>query len=83
MNILPPLHKGIIILLIGKCFHQMKQYKLVLSHYESAAEEITPRDPINKSEALRLAGKLALALGNLDATEKHLSAMAAKDFYIQ
>jgi tetratricopeptide (TPR) repeat protein len=75
-----PRRKGVSILAIGKCFHQMKQYKLALSHYESALEEISQRDSINKNEALRLAGKLALALGNLGSAEKHLSALAAKDF---
>ena len=33
-----------------------------------------------RSRALYLAGRLALALGELDAAEKHLSALAALDF---
>jgi hypothetical protein len=45
-----------------------------------AVEEISDRDINNKNDALRLAGKLALALGKLDTAEKHISILAAKDF---
>jgi tetratricopeptide (TPR) repeat protein len=75
-----PRRKGLSILMIGKCFQHMEQYELALSHYKSAAEEISERDPANKNEALRLAGKLALALGKLETAEKYLSALAAKNF---
>jgi len=76
-----PHRKGVSLLALGKCFQQIEQDRLALSHYEQAVEEIPDRDAGNKKEALRLAGKLALlVLGDLDTAEKHLGALAALDF---
>jgi lipopolysaccharide biosynthesis regulator YciM len=75
-----PRRKGVSILALGKCFQQIEQNRLALSHYTMAAEEIPERDINNKKEALRLAGKIALTLGEIDAAEKQLSILAAMDF---
>jgi tetratricopeptide (TPR) repeat protein len=67
-------------LMLGRCFTQIKQYPLAMNHYEAALQDIPDRDVENRKEALRLAGQLALHLRNLDAATKHLSALAAMDY---
>lgn len=75
-----PRRKGVSILALGKCFQYIKQDRLALNHYKIAAEEISDREIENKKEALYLAGKLALNLGEADMAEKHLNLLAAIDF---
>ncbi len=75
-----PGKRGVCLLALGQCFQQVKQYRLAMSHYESAFEEIPERDTDHKKRALYLAGRLALALKNIDAAETHLSALAGLDF---
>ncbi len=75
-----PHRKGVSLLHLGQCFQQIKQLRIALNHYESAVAEISDRDIENKKEALRLAGKIALALGEVNKAEKHLSLLAAMDF---
>jgi tetratricopeptide (TPR) repeat protein len=80
-----PRRKGVCMLALGQCFQQIKQYRLAMSHYESAIHEIPDRDGDNKKRALYLAGRLALALRNadlkyLDAAEKHMTTLAGLDF---
>lgn len=75
-----PRRRGVCMLALGQCFQQIKQYRLAMSHYESAIEEIPDRDAENKKLALYLAGRLAIALKDLDAGERHLTALAGLDF---
>ena len=75
-----PRRKGVSLLALGKCFQQIEQSRLALNHFIMAAEEIPERDIANKKEALRLAGKIALTLGEIDVAEKQLSILAAMDF---
>ena len=75
-----PRRKGLCMLALGQCFQQIKQYRLGMSHYESAVEEIPDRDAKNKKEALRLAAKLALALRDVGKAEKHATHLAELDF---
>jgi tetratricopeptide (TPR) repeat protein len=75
-----PRKKGISLLALGQCFQQIKQYRLAMSHYESAIQEISDRDTDNKKKALYTAGRLALALRDVDTAEKHLSVLAGLDF---
>ena len=75
-----PQRKGRCLLRLGQCFQQIKQNGLAMSHYESAIEEIPDRDAENKKRALYLAGKMAVALKNLDSGEKHLTQLAELDF---
>ena len=67
-------------LALGQCFQQIKQYRLAMSHYDLAIQEIPDRDPQNKKLALYLAGRLATAMKNLDVGEKHLTTLAGLDF---
>ncbi|MGQ9575157.1 MAG: tetratricopeptide repeat protein [Thermoguttaceae bacterium] len=75
-----PRRKGLCILALGECFQQIKQYRLAMSHFESAIEEIPDRDAENKKKALYRAGRLALALREIDTAERHLTALAGMDF---
>ena len=75
-----PRRKGACMLVLGQCFQHIKQYRLAMSHYESAIQEIPDRDADNKKRALYLAGRLAMALKDVDAAEKHLTTLAGLDF---
>ena len=75
-----PRRKGVCMLNLGKCFQSIKQYRLATSHYDEAVKEIPDRDGRNKKDALYVAGKLAMHLGDKAAAEKYLSALAALDF---
>ena len=75
-----PCRRGACMLVLGQCFQQIKQYRLAMSHYESAIQEIPDREADNKKQALYLAGRLALALKNVDVAEKFLSNLAGLDF---
>jgi tetratricopeptide (TPR) repeat protein len=75
-----PRRKGLCMLALGQCFQQIKQFKLAMTNYEGAIEEIPDRDAANKRDALHRAGKMALALKDIDTAEKHLTALAGQDF---
>jgi tetratricopeptide (TPR) repeat protein len=75
-----PRRRGDCMLELGKSFYHIKQYRLAMSHYESAIEDIPDREADKKKEAFYRAGRLAYALGDLEHAEKHLSALAAMDF---
>jgi len=76
-----PRCKGLCLLGLGQCFQLIKQHRLAMRHYELAIEEISDRDAANKREALYLAGKMAIdELKDLNAADKHLSALAGLDF---
>jgi tetratricopeptide (TPR) repeat protein len=75
-----PRRKGASILVLGQCFQHIKQYRLAMSHYASAIQEIPDRDADNKKRALYLAGRLAMAMKDLDAAEKYLTTLAGLDF---
>ncbi|OHB82253.1 MAG: hypothetical protein A2V98_19355 [Planctomycetes bacterium RBG_16_64_12] len=75
-----PRRRGLCMLALGQCFQQIKQFRLAMSHYESAIQEIPDRDSQNRKLALYLAGRLAAALKNFDVGEKHLTTLAGLDF---
>jgi tetratricopeptide (TPR) repeat protein len=75
-----PRRRGICMLALGQCFQGIQQYPLAKRHYEAATQEIPDHDGDNKKKALYLLGRLTYALRDLDAAEKHLSALAALDF---
>ncbi len=75
-----PRRKGACMLVLGQCFQHIKQYRLAMSHYESAIQEIPDRDADNKKRALYLAGRLAMALKDVETAEKHLTTLAGLDF---
>jgi len=72
--------KGLCMLALGQCFQQIKQPRLAMTHYESAVDEIPDRTGDNRKLALYLAGKLAISLKDLEAAERHLTALAELDF---
>ena len=75
-----PRRKGVSMLALGQCFQQIKQYRLAMSHYEAAIQDIPDRDADNKKRALYYAGRLSLALKDLEAAERHLAVLAGLDF---
>jgi tetratricopeptide (TPR) repeat protein len=75
-----PRRKGVSILALGRCFLQIDQLRMALSHFIMAADEISDRDTANKKEALRQAGRTAIMLGEVETAEKQLSTLAAMDF---
>jgi tetratricopeptide (TPR) repeat protein len=75
-----PRRRGLCMLALGQCFQQIKQFRLAMSHYQEAIQEIPDRDSDNKKLALYLAGRLAAAMKNFDAGEKHLTTLAGLDF---
>ena len=75
-----PRWKGSCLLKLGQCFQQIKQYRLAITQYESAIEEIPDRDADTKKEALYCAGRLAIGLKDPDTARKYLTTLAAMDF---
>jgi tetratricopeptide (TPR) repeat protein len=75
-----PRRKGLCMLALGQCFEKVGQDRLSMSHYQQAVEEIPDRDAQHKKDCLHRAGKLALALKDLDTAEKHLTSLAELDF---
>jgi len=72
--------KGVISLELGECFQSIKQYPLAMQNYEAAVETLTDRELELRKRALYRAGVLASGLKDLDAAQKHLSAVAGLDF---
>lgn len=75
-----PRKKGLSLLVLGQCFEHIKQYRLGMSHYEAAIQEIPDREADNKKRALYRAGRLAMGLKDLETAEKHLTTLAGLDF---
>ena len=85
-----PRRKGSVLVAMGECFQHIEQYKLSLSSYESAVQEISEREPDLKKQALYRSGKLALGMSAkatpeqkgelLDKADKHLTELAGLDF---
>lgn len=75
-----PRRKGLSLLSLGQCFQKIKQYRLSASHFDDAIREIPERDATSKKKALYMAGRLAMAMHELDVAERHLTALAGMDF---
>jgi tetratricopeptide (TPR) repeat protein len=75
-----PRRKGVCMLVLGECFQAIQQYRLAMTHYEAAIQEIPDRDAENKKKALYRAGRLAMGLKDIDAAERHLTTLAGLDF---
>jgi tetratricopeptide (TPR) repeat protein len=76
-----PKFKGHCNLSLGQCFQKIDQFRLAIDHYELAIQEIADRDLESKKKALYLAGKLSVYADDLEAGERHLTALAALDFH--
>lgn len=72
--------RGLVLLELGECFQQIKQYKLAMSHYQEATEALSERELDLRKKALYRAGVLAMGLEDLDAAEKYLHELAGLDF---
>jgi uncharacterized protein (TIGR02996 family) len=72
--------KGVISLELGECFQSIKQYPLAMQNYEAAVEALTDRELDLRKRALYRAGVLAAGLKDVDAAQKHLSAVAGLDY---
>ena len=75
-----PRRKGLCMLALGQCFEKIKQYRLAMSHYDEAIQEIPDRDAHNKKRSLYLAAWLAYRLGEYEAAERHATTLAGLDF---
>lgn len=75
-----PKQHGLCQLELGKCFQQIKQYKLASDHYGNAVREISDQDDKNKKDALYHAAKLELGLKNYEGAEQYATNLAAMDF---
>ncbi|HEY2880782.1 MAG TPA: tetratricopeptide repeat protein [Pirellulales bacterium] len=75
-----PKHRGIVMLDLGECFQQIKQYSLAMQHYNKAIEEIPDKDQEHKKKSLYRAGVLAMGLEQFEVAEKHFSQLAASDY---
>jgi tetratricopeptide (TPR) repeat protein len=68
---------------LGKCFEQIKQYKLAIEEYRDSLEHMGDRDREIRKRALYRIGVLAmdkLAPPDLDQAEKYLTELAGYDF---
>lgn len=72
--------KASVYLELGECFHMIKQYKLAMSNYEQAIQEVADRDPELRKLALYRAGVLASGLKDWDKAESYLTELAGLDF---
>jgi tetratricopeptide (TPR) repeat protein len=75
-----PRRRGVSMLALGQCFQHIKQYRLAMKHFEQAIQDIPDRDADNKKRAYYLAGRLAMAMKDIDKSEKMLTALAGMDF---
>jgi len=73
-------HRGQVFMGLGRCFQNIKQYKMALSNFESAVDSIPERETDQRKDALYSAGRLAVHIKDLDKAEKHLSMLAGLDF---
>ena len=75
-----PQKKGQVLLALGECFQHIEQYKLAMSNYEQAIEEISDREEDVKKLALYRAAVLAMGLKDFEKAEKYLTDLAGMEF---
>ncbi len=80
-----PKHRGTVLLDLGECFQQIKQFRLAKQHYAASVEEIPEKEIDLRKKALYRAGALAMGLAEQDESElaeaeKFLTQLAALDF---
>ena len=68
------------LLALGECFQHIEQYRLAMSNYEQAIEEISDREEDVKKLALYRASVLAMGLKDFDKAEKYLTDLAGLEF---
>ncbi|MCA9115833.1 MAG: tetratricopeptide repeat protein [Planctomycetaceae bacterium] len=73
--------KARVLVALGKCFLQDKQYKLAVSQLRNAIEAINPQDDAKLfAEAHYLSGWLSEKLGNNTEAERHFSEVIGVDY---
>ncbi len=72
--------RGLVYIVLGECFQQIKQHRLALTNYEAALEATQERYEEQRKLALYRAGCLAMAVEDLEKAEKYLSDLAGLDF---
>jgi len=72
--------RGAVHLALGRCFQQIKQYKLAMTNYEAAIAEIPEREEEQYKVALYHAGVLAMGLKDYAKAEEYLTKLAGLDF---
>ncbi len=72
--------KGDVLLALGECFQQIKQYKLALSNYQEAVESLSEREMEQKKLAIYRVARLAWGLKDVDTAEKYATDLAGYDF---
>ncbi len=75
-----PKRRGTVMLELGECFQQIKQYNLAMQHYKKAIEDIPERDEEQRKKALYRAGVLAQGLNEMEAAEQYFTQLAERDF---
>jgi Flp pilus assembly protein TadD len=85
-----PKHKGTVLLDLGECFQQIKQFRLAKQHYVQAIEEMPDKEIDYRKKALYRAGVLSMGLAEqekgqlneaeLNDAEKYLTDLAGLDF---
>jgi len=75
-----PKRKVEILVDLGECFQQIKQYKLALTNYEQAIEACAEPDSDARRLALYRAGVLATGMKEFDRAERHLTELAGLDY---
>jgi tetratricopeptide (TPR) repeat protein len=75
-----PKHRGQVMLDLGECFQQIKQYNLAMQHYKKAIEEIPEREEEQRKKALYRAGVLAQGLDDMESAEKYFTQLAERDY---
>jgi tetratricopeptide (TPR) repeat protein len=85
-----PKHRGAVLLDLGICFQQIKQFKLAKQHYVEAVQAIPEREVDLRKKALYRAAMLSVGLAETDANqfneeelgdaEKYFTQLAALDF---
>ncbi len=86
-----PKHRGAVLLELGECFQQIKQFRLAKQHYVDAVQAIPERDVELRKKALYRAAKLSVGLATeidphqvneeeLADAEKYFTQLAGLDF---
>ena len=75
-----PRYKGRCLFALAQCFQAIKQWPLAMDHYRQAIDEIPDRLMSEKKQALYLAGKLAMGLGDIKQSQQYLTRLAEIDF---
>ena len=69
-----------VLMALGRCFFDIKQYELALNNFQSAVESEASLQSEEKKQALYAAGTLAFQLKDYEKAKKNLNELASLDF---